>query len=285
MARSIATIQQSILDSVTQDATLSTNLTSTSKVAIWRLWVYIWAFCAFVLETLFDTFTSDNNTELNNRIPHTTRWYANKGLLYQHGRDLIAETDKYDNAGLTDVEIETLQVVKYSAVSKIKNEFGRITLRIKLAGSDGSDLKALDADQLSGVKEYFDRVADAGDDLDITSGNPDGVRIIYDIYYDPLILSANGIRLDGTAQTPVQDAIKAYLTNLPFNGTFVLQYLSDQVEAVEGVVIANLKSASAQYGLLPYSNISVKYVPDAGYLRLLDDTDLQLNFIPQSKIK
>lgn len=285
MARSVIEIQQSILDQVSADATLSGSLTSTSKVALWRLSVYVWAFCAFALETLFDTFKSDTNTELNNRIPHTARWYANMGLLYQHGRNLIAESDKYDNTGLTDADIENERVVKYSAVSKIKNEFGRITLRIKLAGSDGSDLKPLEPDQLAGVKEYFDRVQDAGDDLDVTSGSPDGVRLNYDIYYDPLILSANGIRLDGTSQTPVQDAIKSYLMNLSFNGVFVLQYLNDQVEAVEGVTIANLNAASAQYGLLPYSNIVVKYIPDAGYLRLLNDTDLQLNFIPQSRIK
>ena len=63
MARNLNDIQQSILDKKTETTTLSTlevlttneknslsGLTSTSKVAIWRLWVYIVAFAIWTLE-------------------------------------------------------------------------------------------------------------------------------------------------------------------------------------------------------------------------------------------
>jgi hypothetical protein len=102
----------------------------------------------------------------------------------------------------------------------------------------------------------------------VTSGSPDVLRVAVRIYYDPLVLDSSGARLDGTAATPVKNAVKQFLTTLPFNGLFILNSLVGAIEAVEGVRIAEIVLAEATYASLPFTPVTVEYLPDAGYLAL-----------------
>ena len=104
--------------------------------------------------------------------------------------------------------------------------------------------------------------------LQLTSGSADTLRLAVNIFYDPLVLTASGARLDGTAATPVQDAVNAFLDNLPFNGLFVLNNLIAALQAIDGVVIGQVVSAQASYASLPFTLITVEYTPDAGYMTL-----------------
>jgi hypothetical protein len=64
-----------------------------------------------------------------------------------------------------------------------------------------------------------------------------------------------------------------------------LQYHIDALQAVEGVVIAEIELCQTKYGLLPFTNVNTSVVPDAGYLRFANDADLEIEFIAQSPIK
>ena len=278
MARTIAVIQQSLIDQLQADPTLSTLLTSQSKTAVWRLLCYIVAVCQWTLENLFDIFTSDVNTIIATQKPHTTKWYATKALAFQYGYNLPADSDVYDNTGIDDITIAASMVISYVAVVE-EDKF----LRIKVAGTSNGDLVALPTLQLNAFIAYMAKVKDAGVKLLITTGPPDGLKLTADIYYNALVLNANGNRLDGTEDSPVQDAANVYLKNLPFNGVFALQSLTDQWQLVDGVELVNIKSASSQYGALPYTNFTVFIIPDSGYLRFINPIDLQLNFIPYSE--
>ena len=278
MARSITDIQQSLISQVQADATLGPLLTSTSKVAIWRLWTYISAVCQWTIENLQDIFKSDVNTTIATLKPHTPKWYASKVLAFQFGYDLPADSDVYDNTNLTADQITASQVVNYVAVV----EQGKF-LRIKVATLNNGDLAALPNDQLTALIAYLQLIKDAGVKLLVTTGAPDGLKLSADIFYNALVLNANGNRNDGTAATPVQDAINNYLKNLPFNGVFALQSLDNILQAVDGVTLINFTGASAQFGILPYSSFAVYYLPDSGYLRFINPADLQLNFIAYSE--
>ena len=94
MARSIQDIQQLIYAQKAQEPALE-NLNSTSKVAIWRLWVYIISVAIWSLEKLFDLHRTDINKRLTELKPHTARWYRSKALAFQYGFSLSLESDKY----------------------------------------------------------------------------------------------------------------------------------------------------------------------------------------------
>ena len=280
MARTIDEIQQSMLTAIAADETLSTVATSTSKVAIFRLFTRIVATAIWTIEVLFDTLKTELSELLAQLKPHSLRWYAQKAKDFQYGDSLAVDSDKYDNTGLTDEEIEESQIVKHSAVTE--GEDGK--LRIKVA-KEVSDLEPLSAPELAAFVEYMQRIKDAGVKLLIESNEADYLKLSLKIYFDPLIMNSAGEYIDGSNATPVQTAVKNYLKNLPFNGTFVLAYMVDALQLVDGVVIPHVVTAEAKYAAFPFTTINVQYLPDAGYLRFEDEnTDLIIEFIPQSQL-
>ena len=265
MARTITVIQQSLLDKVAIDPVLSTLLTSTSSVAVFRLFLYIVSFCAWTIENLHDFFKIEVAETIAAMKPHSLRWYAEKAKLYQAGHDLVNEADYYDNTGIADDVVAASKIVSYAAV--VEKERG---VRIKVAKTVGSDLDALTFGELFSFTDYMKKIKDAGVKLQITSGPADNLYLVLRIQYNPLVLNSTGARIDGTVTTPIKDAIKAHLKTLPFNGVFSVQKLVDTIQAVEGVSDLNVDQVQTKYGLLPYTTVNISVIPDAGYLRILD---------------
>lgn len=264
---------------------------NTSRVAIWRILFYTVAFCVWSLENIVAAFKNVTEQNLRELKPHSVKWYINMALAYQHGFNLMPESDKYDNSGIGDGVIAAAKKIKYAAVQEQINQFGRVSLRMKLAGTIGNDLKQLEHDELAGVRAYFARVKDAGVALNVTSDVADELRMKWDIYYDPLILNNQGQRLDGTDSEPVQKAIRAFLQQITFNGVYVPTYHIDAVQTVPGVVYPIIREAAAKYGNLPFTSLSNEYQPDAGYLRFENslhfsdpNAALQINFIPRQAL-
>ncbi len=266
MARKIAEIQSSIIAAKNADATLS-GLTSTSQTAIWLLWTWVVATSQWVLEQLFDAHKSEVNGLIALQKPHTLQWYVTMAKAYQKGITLPPDTDTYSIVPPSDPSV---LIVAYAAAVELTG-----LVRIKAAKTASGSLAKLGAD-LPAFQAYMGRIKDAGVRLQITSDDPDTLQLALNVYYDPLILDSAGARLDGTSATPIKDAVKYFLENLPFNGLFVLNYLIASLQSVEGVRIGEVVSAQAQYGLLPYTGIPVEYLPDAGYM-VLDETFFDAN--------
>lgn len=280
MARTITQIQDDIISRVADTPGLSV-LNSTSKVSVWRLWTYIVAVSIWALENLYDLHKAEVTTLINEKAPHSLRWYANKAKAFQYGSELAYEADYYDNSKLTEDQIAEQQIIAFSAVTEQSKG-----LRLKVARIVDNDLNALSEQQLESFSEYMRRIKDAGvNPLIIESLPPDSLKLEMIIYYNPLVLGSDGSRLDGTDADPVGNGVRDYLKNLPFNGTLVLAYLIDALQQIDGIVIPHIEHAEARYGILPYTAFDVKYNPDAGYLRILQEDDMQITFIPQSTIR
>jgi hypothetical protein len=286
MARTVAEIKKEITaefianDIINNAYELDTNKTfeeQFSVVSLESIFFYIVSSAIWTLEKIFDLHKKEVNDIIATLKPHTTRWYSAQAKLFQYGFNLLPDSDMYDNAGKTDEQITASKIVAYSAVLEVENK-----LQIKVAKETG-DLAPLTIPELSAFSEYMARIKDAGVQLDIISLPADNLRLNIDIYYNPLVLDANGQRLDGTTQTPVADAIRAYLKNMPFNGELVLAYLTDALQAVDGVVIPFIKTAEYQYGGLEFNLFDVKRQPDSGYYRI-NDENLTINYTPQSEI-
>lgn len=268
----IEDIQQSILDAMAADIVLAPLLTNTSKFSIFRLIAYVVATAIWTMYQLQDIFRTEINTTIANLKPHSIRWYAQKSRAFQYGYDLIEETDMYDNSLLTPDQIAASQIVSYAAVVELERG-----IRIKLAKTIGADLGALTTPELLSFTAYMKEVKDAGVRVKITSSAPDDLRLAIRIQYNPLVLNGDGSRIDGTAATPVKDAIKTHLKNLPFNGLFSVQKLVDAIQAVEGVSDMNIDQVQTRYGALLFSTVNINVIPDAGYLRIAD-IDLTITY-------
>ncbi|PST43575.1 nucleotidyltransferase [Riemerella anatipestifer] len=269
MARSIEEIQQEILTAKANEPALQ-ELNSTSKTSIWRLWIYITAFAIWVLEKLFDTHKAEVSEALRQLKPHTARWYRNKALAFQYGFDLLEDSDQFDNEGHDPEQIEESKIIKYSAVTEAETESRLI---VKIATEQGGELQPIGAEQKESFEAYLSEIKDAGVKITIINYLPDILRLQMKIYRDPLVLDQNGQSIL-TGKKPVEDAIKAYLKRLPFNGELVLAHLVDELQKVEGVKIPHITLAESKWidaDVNDYGNfqpIDVKTIPISGYFKI-----------------
>ena len=274
MARSIQEIQTLILQAKAQEPALN-ELNSTSKVAIWRLWVYIIAVAIWSLEKIFDLHRADIDKRLAELKPHTARWYRSKALAFQYGFDLLPDSDKFNNMGHTEEQIEASKIVKYSAVVESPNE-GRLI--VKIAGEQGEQLQPITDAQKQAFEAYLQEIKDAGVRLSVVNYKPDILHLRMKIVYDPLMLDSNGQSITN-AFKPVERAIKDYLKNLPFNGELVLAHLIDALQHEEGVKIPHLVLAQSkninsggEYGA--FETIEISKIPTAGYFTIDNFNDI-----------
>ena len=269
MAQSIEEIQLEIFNRIASDDKLA-SLNSTSKVAIYRLFVFIVSYSIFVLQILFDTHKKEVNDIIEAKMPHRPSWYRTKALDFQYGHALIVDSDKYDNTGFTAEEIENSKIIKYSAVTKNGGQ-----LLIKIASESGGGLTPITDPQKVAFDAYVEEITDCGVKYVVINKLPDILLLNLQIFRDPLVLNENGLSiLNGNY--PVEEAILEYMKELPFNGELVLAHLVDKLQKVEGVKIPNIVNAESQINILGTEDylepqpITVKTVPDSGYFTIPD---------------
>ena len=157
-------------------------------------------------------------------------------------------------------------------------------LFVKCATESGGQLAALSNDQITGLEQYFALIKPAGTKIVIFTGDPDDLQLQVDFYYDPLVLNQSGSRVDGTANTPVQDAIGEYLENLKFNGEFSIAELQDILQEIPGCAEgeAYILSAAANYQTPEnFQGITSTYIANSGYMQITPE-NLTINFIAKT---
>jgi len=270
MARSVETIYTDLLAKKEADVNLNA-LTSTSKVAIWRLWLYVIAYACYVMEVLFDTHRSEVSGILTELKPHTLRWYRNKVKDFQYGFDLIEDTDVFENGNASDEAIEASKIIKYAAVTESTQE-SRLIIKVAKEDANGV-LSPIPQTVLDALIAYLEEIKDAGVKITVINYLPDILKLQLQIYYDALVLDENGVsRLTG--KKPVEDTLKAFMKELPFNGELILQSMIDRLQLTEGVKIINIVNAQSKwianngitYG--NYENIAVKKIAISGYFQI-----------------
>ena len=269
MARTITEIQTEIFTSIAANENLA-GLTSTSKVAIWRLLVFIVAFAIWTLERLFDTHQKEIDTALYEQKSGTARWYRNMALAFQYGFKLLTDDDQFNNLGFTTDQIEASKIIKYCSV-KESLESSRII--IKIATESGDNLAPLSESQIESFENYIAEVAYAGVKFEVVNNPADKLLLNLRIYRNPLVIDAAGNNIITGGKT-VEIAIKNYIKNLPFDGELVINDLIQTLRELDGVDNAHMISAQSSYKDLvtgvytAFATIDVKKIPIAGYFEI-----------------
>ncbi len=254
---------------------------NTSKVAIWRIIFYAIAFCHYTLEVIWDNTVIKIQQMLSLLMPHTPRWYRQKVLSFQYGFNLITDSDKFDNTGYTNEQIEASKIVAFASVNEATIDNIR-SLLIKVAKKDGNG----NPEQLSNSEEaaltaYVQEIKDAGVRVIIYNRPSDYIRATLNVYYNPLLLDSNGNRLDGIAGKSIEDVAKEFPFNLDFNGEFIVAQFIDALQSAYGVGRrrVDLVSIEKKTGAGAYTSIASSFVPEAGYAKF-DVDGLTINYLP-----
>jgi len=279
MARTIAEIQQTMIDAKSAESGLS-GITSTSITAIWRLLFYICSVAIKVIEDLFDVHTEEIESRKLELPVGVLKWYAAESLLYQYG-DVLVFTDEY-----IDEDGDTVTLIGKNLVYNPVTPANRVVdlsaadiingvLVIKVAKITASVAEPLSALELSGFTQYWVEKRIAGTSISIISSDPDLLRAEYLITRDPQILSSTGESLSVPGTYPVEDAIATFLQTFQgdnFAGSMKVMKLTSAIEATNGVLnaVANVIEAKPNAGT--YSNIlsiaQQEYIATAGYMQI-----------------
>jgi len=237
------------------------DLTSTSKVAIWRLFLYVVAFGNHVIEVLHDRHVAEVTALKYTLITGTIRWYQQKAKEFQYGDALT-----WNGAQYVYTPIDTdAQIVKRAAVIAS----GGIT-RIKVAklDSDGITPIALTSAENVSFTSYMQSIAFAGINIIVISTSADDIIVNAVIYYDPLVMTPTGELIGSTGVFPARDAITSYISNLPFNGVFNKTELVDALQLAKGVIDPVLGDLSARYGSNAFAAVGDNYTAFAGHMTI-----------------
>nr|WP_320037193.1 hypothetical protein [uncultured Bacteroides sp.] len=199
-----------------------------SVVSLERIIIYIVATAIWMLENLFDTFSSEITTKIDNAIVTSIPWYYNAALLFQYGDDLVFNTTSY-RFGYAIIDA-TKQIVKFAAIREVVD--GGVT-KLKIYYS-GTDKLALTTEQKTAFEAYIRRIGAAGTHYLFMSQDPDLLGLTLNIYYDPLILDSTGKKITDSTK-PVDVTIADYLNNIKYGGVFYSSALVDALQATEGV--------------------------------------------------
>lgn len=269
MARTLQRIQDDIYFSILQTP-LSSLLTSTSKTAVWRLWVYIFSYAIWVHEQIVSKNAENSRSQNQPNLRQTI-------LNYHDGLNLVWKNGQfqYDLTNVTDTE--TRKIIDRCAV--LETNDGEIV--VKIAKDINGNLEKVSLIEKQRIEAYLKLIGVPGIKMRLISENADLLKSNLTCYVNPLIIDLEtGQLLSSPSPTfPVKDAIKNYLENLEFNGTFVKDYYRRTITDAEGIELVVINSIESKYASFPFVNIGEFKIGQAGYYKQLD-SDLTIQYLP-----
>ena len=246
---------------------LAVDVSSLSKVAIWRLWLWIMAVASWTVEVLFDRHTSAVKELIAAERPHTLRWYAEESKKWQYGYAMTWSDSKYSYT----TDDPEARIIAYSAASE-RN--GKVILKVaKDSGGAKSPLTALEK---AAFVDFWAKWKDAGVKLDVVSQSADQLKVNIKIIRDRLVLDGNNNLLRDNAVNPINNAIQAFGQSLEFDGILRLSKLVDAIQAAEGVIDVKISAAWHKPSGGTYTAVDMFVESVAGYFELnLDNSNFE----------
>lgn len=283
MARSISEIKADITTAFMADATVQEKYgfaagTSFSNyfstVSIENILFYIISTAIYLVEQISYSHVSAVQKIINSERGHTCSWYQRMVLNFLQSEQVFfdIDTNTWNTGTLTDTEIENARIIKACAVTEgdfTINDTDYYGLLIKVATTDNNGkFTVLSTSQYNALSTYIGKFKDAGVPVMLINQLGDVLQFNITLWIDYSIIHDLS-----TAET-INDAIRAYLKTLPFNGELTMAGLTDAIMAVNGVELAQITQArvydfQSGYSEDRYSNIIGKILPTSGYFDIL----------------
>ena len=267
MARTIETVVEEINKEANRYSALSDLQTNTSRVSVWDFVKRSLAFAVVTLEKMVDKHREEVQDLVDQQEAGSLRWYAKKARDFQYG-DRVSIVD---NKVKYTVEDESKKIVRHVSINEGTAEDTRGTLYIKALKEGDNTLVPLTVEEKNAMLAYMNSIKFAGIKIEIVSTHPDLIKLSLQVEVNDELIDRNGYSTADPSVSPVQEAIKKYFNNLPFDGVFYLSKLEDQIQAVGGVIDVNIVAAHQKSGDSNYEVITRKHESKAGYLSLDED--------------
>jgi hypothetical protein len=253
-------------------ANLISQLSSGSKVAIWRLVCYINAVAIYSSQVVLELIRS-------RAAIGTLPWVVSTAKEYQHG-DLLT----FVNGSYIYNPIDANNQIVSNAAA-IESANGVI---VKVAKGTSPNLEPLSTLEFDSFKNYMSLKMIAGVNYGYINEPADTLVIGYDVFYNPLVMNSDGERISDGVKV-VEVLINDFIQSLDFNGVLKLTQLTNAIKSLPEVTNVVLKFANARFGVITpidlFAAQGQRYVPFSGYMAISTDPGEELsdtiNYIPQ----
>lgn len=200
-------------------AQLQSELSSGSKVAIHRLFMWLFAYASKLQQDLFDRFRVEVDELAKDGHYGTRRWFVSRAKRFQLGHVLqFTELD----AGYA-VDDPAARIVTHAAVVELANR-----VIVKVAKAAGTGLAKLTPEELVAVNDYFQELRPPVQ-VSVLTADADRLRIFGQVIVD------GQLPLSGV-QAEVMYHLGVYLRTLAFGGAVRVTDLKQAMLEAAGVV-------------------------------------------------
>ena len=257
-----ALVTESTGEPVDHSQNLILDASSGSKVAKWRLWLWIVAVASWVIENIVDNRVIQIAAIVNGQRPHNLRWYEDQTMNWQYGYELQWLDDDHWDYMIDDPASRVIE-----AVSAEENEYGEIVL--KVVKLDGVDLVPLDTTEVESLEAYWKAYKDAGVKVILVTQAADQLQIEATVVRNRLVLSEDGTLLRDSAINTLNIALQEYMDSIPFNQLIRITDLEAAAKSAEGIndfVVTVMKiKASGDPG---WTTVDREVIPTSGFAQI-----------------
>jgi len=269
--------------------TLLSDLKTTSKVGIWRLWAFVIAVAIYAHEEIFDAHTEEVEELILNKTFGQLKWYELTSKSFQYGYDLAWDDTnyRYEYNDTTSQDALDSMIITQAAATTTDTTVG-YEIVLKVAKGTIGSLSALSTIEKVAFDAYIDKRKPAGTNITTVSTSDDDMKLSLTVTYDPLIIAVDGSTpkrgylISDSSVYSVEEAVVNYIQQIDFDSYFKVMDLVDALQAVSGVLNVSVQKASARYGALEYTDIMIDdeqtYNANAGYLSMATGHDVNEYF-------
>ncbi len=274
MSRTLNEIRVSFYAAKAAKAELDNLVATPDGTATWELWSEVVIFCLWFMEQVFDTHKADVESYIANSYPNTVPWIHAQCMAYQYGDTLVYINNRFQY----EVIDETKKIIKRCAVV----EYGNFVF-VKVAKLDNNEPVPLSTPELEAFRDgYIKKIKAPGQRISIYNLTADELLIEADIYYNPLVLAADGTLLSDGATMPAEIEVNKYCAGIVFGGEVNINKILDSLTGAVGVSDAVINSLQAKASnSIAFQNIAHKYTALSGYYKV---STLNLTYIPDVSV-
>ena len=237
------------------------DATSGSKVAEWRLWLWIMAVASWVNENIFDAGIAQIISILNVVRPHTLRWYEQETRKWQYGHVISWIND--DHYGYINDDIAARIVTDVSA----SEDNGFVVIKaIKKESNLPAPLTELEKQSLI---NFWSLWKDAGVKVNVVSLPANVLDIQAIVVRDRLLLSEDGTLIRDSSVNTLQLALQSWLDNLQFNTVIRVTDIEQAAKSAEGIVDFVITFLwIADYTSITWEQVDREIIPSSGFAKI-----------------
>ncbi|MBS1939271.1 MAG: baseplate J/gp47 family protein [Bacteroidetes bacterium] len=231
-------------------AQLRADLSSGSRVSVWRLFAWLFAYASSIQEASWWRYKKDVADLSRDGHYGTQWWYIAKAKAFQLGHTLVMTS--LDGGYAADDP--GARIVTHAAVAERAN-----LVQVKVAKGTAAPLQKLTPEELAAVNDYFQHLRPTVQVQCITA-DPDSLKITGTVVYDPETPIM-------AVQSAVKQSLDTYLSTLDFGGVLRVQDLRAAIMSAQGVVDVVFGLVEAR-STGPFRPVQRLYHSYAGHMQL-----------------